>query len=109
VSIRLARADGVDGGPALTGDKEEGMSRKARGEDSSLWKNADDFFRLAELFVGDDAGDLGKECIVTADADIDAGLKPRTPLADEDTPGRDLFTAEALHTEPLCIAIATVP
>ncbi len=73
-----------------------------------VWKNADDFSRFAEFLEVHDTGDLRKKCIVTADTHIDAGLKTRAPLTDNDASRRHYFSAEPFHPETLCIAVATV-
>jgi hypothetical protein len=52
---------------------------------------------------GNLAGDLCKQCVVLAHADIRAGMNLRAALTDDDAARRNQLSAEALHAEPLGI------
>jgi hypothetical protein len=47
------------------------------------------------------AGDLCEQRVVAAFTDVEAGMNPRPPLANDDRAGRNLLTAEGLEPEPL--------
>src|SRR5690606_7468500 len=52
--------------------------------------------------------DLGKQGVVLAQADVDAGMNARPPLAHEDAAGRHLLAAEPLDAQPLGDAVPSV-
>ncbi len=45
------------------------------------------------------AGDLREQRVVATDTDIDAGMKLRTPLPDDDVAGQNLLAAKALDAQ----------
>ena len=65
--------------------------------------DGDEASALSAVLELDDAGDLGEEGVILASADIEAGLKRGSALADEDGASGDGFAAEALDAEPLRI------
>ena len=72
------------------------------------WIDAYSLLRLAEAFEFHNSRDQCEESVVAPDAYIAAGVHLRTPLTDQDAAGRNKLSAEALHSQPLGIAIATV-
>src|SRR6266511_3067789 len=62
----------------------------------------------ADLVVDDAAGGLGEQRVVTATADVEAGVDAGAALADQDRPRGDELAAEPLHTEPLGLGVAAV-
>jgi len=59
-------------------------------------------------FVFNDTINEGKEGIVPANANIIAGMNPRTALSNQYRPGTDILSGVALDTKPLPLAITTV-
>ena len=58
---------------------------------------------LPAILKLDDAGDLSKEGVILAAADVQAGLEWGAALADQDGSAGDSFAAKALDAEPLCV------
>jgi hypothetical protein len=56
-----------------------------------------------------DPGNLRKEGVIPADADIQAGLEPGSSLSYQDRPARHILTGEALDAQPFRLAVASVP
>jgi hypothetical protein len=50
-----------------------------------------------------------KECVITADTDVDAGMKLCTSLTHKDVSGKNNLTAKTFNPKPLGIAVAAVP
>jgi hypothetical protein len=70
--------------------------------------NADEFAFLAFVFEFYEAFDQCKKRIVFADADVIARLPFRAALTREYIAAENVFAAEFLESEPLCIRIAAV-
>src|SRR3546814_865429 len=51
----------------------------------------------------------GEERVVAALADVQSGMEPRAPLADEDRSGRHDGAVERLHAEALGFGVTAVP
>jgi hypothetical protein len=64
--------------------------------------------RLANAFKLHNACGKCKECVVTADANIDAGMKLCAALTHEDVAGEYYLTAKAFNPEALGITFAAV-
>jgi hypothetical protein len=60
---------------------------------------------IAELHS---SGDLGKQSVVLADADVRAGFQPRATLTDDDGTARNELAAENFYAKPLGIRIAAI-
>src|ERR1700690_1873017 len=56
----------------------------------------------------DDYGDLGRQGVILAQADMGAGLDARTPLPDNDRSAGHQLPAESLHAEALRVRIAPI-
>ena len=56
----------------------------------------------------DRAGLEGEQRVVTATADVGAGVEVGAALTDDDLAGEDLLAAEPLHAEALCVGVTTV-
>ncbi len=66
-------------------------------------KDGDEAPLLAAILELDDAGDLSKEGVILAAADVQAGLEWGAALADKNGAAGNSFAAKALHAEPLCV------
>ena len=82
--------------------------REAAAERELARLNADEFAEAAAVAKLDDAGDLGKQGIVLAAADILAGLDTACRAAGREWTRQSPFPAEGLHAQPLGIGIAPV-
>ena len=63
---------------------------------------------LAKRFVRDRAVDHGKQGVVAAATDVDAGVDDRAQLADQNIAGPDDLAAEPFDATPLSGAVAAV-
>jgi hypothetical protein len=70
---------------------------------------ADTLSCLANAFKFDNAVGKCKECIVTAYADVHAGMEFSAALTHEDITGENYLSAKAFNPEALGITIAAVP
>ena len=70
--------------------------------------NVDELTQPSAIAEFDDAGDLREQRIVFAQADVHAGLKAGTALADDNRAAGNQLAAERFHAQPLCIGIAAV-
>lgn len=70
--------------------------------------NADEFAFLAFIFEFYEAFDKREQRVVLADADVIARLPFRAALTRQDIAAEDVFAAEFLKPEPLCVRIAAV-
>ena len=70
--------------------------------------DADEAAGMAFVFELHDAGDLRKERIVLADADVDAGLELGAALANKNRSAADELAAEAFHAQPLRVTVPAV-
>ncbi len=70
--------------------------------------DADELAETAAIAKYDDAGDLRKQRVILAAADVLAGLEDGAALPHQNRPARHRFSAEALHAQPLGIGIAPV-
>src|SRR3954470_18700137 len=70
--------------------------------------DADEAAALALVVEVHDAVDFGEERVVAADADVHAGIKPRSTLADENRSAGDELSSEAFHAEHFRLRIAAV-
>lgn len=71
--------------------------------------NTDHQFRFVEALEFHDAIGFCEERIVASTTDILTRKKLGSALAYKDTAARNYLSAEALHTEALCIAVAAIP
>ena len=62
----------------------------------------------ASLLEGYHAVHEGIECVVTAHADVLAGIVLRATLANDDVTSNAVLTTKNLHTESLCCRLAAV-
>src|SRR5690349_2478471 len=56
----------------------------------------------------DGAGDLGKQSVVFAAANVGAGLDAGAALADDDGAAGNKLAAESFYAKPLCVGVAPV-
>ena len=70
--------------------------------------DVDEASLAAPVLVADDARDFGKQGVVAAAADVQAGLDGRAALADEDGAPRHELAVEAFAAEALAVAVASV-
>ena len=63
---------------------------------------------LAQTLKADHAGRLGEQGVVTAAADIHAGVNVGPALADEDVAGQNVLTVGALGPEALALGITAI-
>ena len=67
-----------------------------------------EFAHRAAVFEFDDAGDLGKEGVVFAAADVQAGFDAGAALTHDDGAAGNELSAESLYTKPLRVGVAAV-
>jgi len=70
--------------------------------------DADPFSVATELFVFHNAVNLGKEGIITTQANIFTRVDHGADLAHQDITGPDNLSAESLHPSPLRVTVTTV-
>ena len=70
--------------------------------------NADEAACPAFVFKCNDAGDFCKKRVVSADADIFAGLELCSSLPDQNGAAADELTAESFDAEPLRMTVAAI-
>jgi hypothetical protein len=66
------------------------------------------FFISATPFKGHIAIKLGKQCIVTAHANVPAGVNAGPTLADDNAAGCHVLAVMAFHTKPFGSTVATI-
>ena len=64
---------------------------------------------LAVIFESDFAIELGKQRVVLAEPDVQAGLEAASLLAHQDRAAGDEVTVVTLDAKALCIAVPAVP
>src|SRR5579871_5179097 len=75
---------------------------------SGLWFDADDAAVRAVIRETDHAGDLRKQRVVLAEADVEARLVASPALPHENRSARHEVAVEPLHAEALRVAVAAV-
>src|SRR3954452_8875792 len=70
--------------------------------------DADEASALTFVVKVHDAVDLGEERVVAADADVHAGIKPRSALADQNRTAGDELAGETLNADYFWLPVAAV-
>ena len=70
--------------------------------------NADSFSVFAEALKGDDAVNLGENCIVSSQTYIFTGVNVGPPLPDNDASGIHFLPGITFDTPPLAVAVPSV-
>lgn len=70
--------------------------------------DADPFFISSNPLELHDAGNLGEECIIASDSNIQTGMDAGSPLPDQDIAGQNLLAPEPLDPQTLGMAVSAV-
>jgi hypothetical protein len=90
-------------------DPETGSRRDRTDNQSSSRLNVHIFAQAAAILKFHDAGNFGKQSIITADAHIQTRFDLGSPLPHEDSAAVDQLSGKPFYAKPLRLAVSAIP